>query len=176
MGLARRKEMVDALNKKLSNKGGKIYGIKVDLSKEEDILKAFEWSKDNVGPVSILINNAGVCIQAGLTNGATKYWKEMIDVNLMSNHPPSFHLKTKVFISRSLHQHQRGVPTDETTQNRRPHRPHQQHPGPQNIRKSVFRHVHRHQMGHNRLGGSPQSRADFDELQNQNKCKLGRLI
>ncbi|XP_019876345.2 farnesol dehydrogenase [Aethina tumida] len=84
VGLARRKEMVDALNKKLSNKGGKIYGIKVDLSKEEDILKAFEWSKDNVGPVSILINNAGVCIQAGLTNGATKYWKEMIDVNLMS--------------------------------------------------------------------------------------------
>lgn len=60
VGLARRQEQIEALAQKLSKEKGKLFALKVDVSVEEDILTAFEWIKNNLGPVHILINNAGV--------------------------------------------------------------------------------------------------------------------
>lgn len=39
---------------------GKLYALKCDVTKEEDILKAFRWISENIGAVHILINNAGL--------------------------------------------------------------------------------------------------------------------
>lgn len=39
---------------------GKLYPLKCDVTKEEDILRAFRWISENIGVVHILINNAGV--------------------------------------------------------------------------------------------------------------------
>ncbi|CAG2067930.1 unnamed protein product, partial [Timema podura] len=44
----------------LKNAPGKLYAVKADAFKEEDILAAFDWIKKNLGGVDILINNAGV--------------------------------------------------------------------------------------------------------------------
>lgn len=38
---------------------GELYAVKCDLTKEEQILEAFNWVKENLGPVHILVNNAG---------------------------------------------------------------------------------------------------------------------
>lgn len=43
-----------------NNKSGKFYYVKVDLCVEEDILKAFEWIKNTLKSVDVLINNAAV--------------------------------------------------------------------------------------------------------------------
>ncbi|KAJ3618449.1 hypothetical protein MTP99_006443 [Tenebrio molitor] len=59
VGTARRSELVEEHSKQLSEKKGKLHGIKADFTKEEDILKTFAWTTKNLGPVHILVNNAG---------------------------------------------------------------------------------------------------------------------
>jgi NADP+-dependent farnesol dehydrogenase len=72
VGLARRVERVEELAKKFHGKKGKLHAVKADLSKEEDILNAFKWTSDNVGPVHILVNNAGLVHRTNLTiDGST---------------------------------------------------------------------------------------------------------
>jgi len=83
VGFARRKEKVEELAKKLQGKSGKVHAVAVDVTKEEDILKAFKWVKDNLGPIHILVNNAGIARTTGLIEGETKLWKEVIDTNVM---------------------------------------------------------------------------------------------
>lgn len=83
VGLARRSELVEQIAKKLHGQPGKLYAVKADVSSEEDILKAFKWTTDNLGPVSILINNAGVIKQTNLVEGDTKLWKQIFDTNVI---------------------------------------------------------------------------------------------
>ncbi|KAF2888351.1 hypothetical protein ILUMI_17822 [Ignelater luminosus] len=81
--ITRRKERVEELAKKLEGKNGKLYAFEADMMKEEDIIKAFEWTKNNVGPVHILINNAGIGRGSSLHEGQTKLWNEVFDTNVL---------------------------------------------------------------------------------------------
>ncbi|XP_050507274.1 farnesol dehydrogenase isoform X1 [Diabrotica virgifera virgifera] len=84
VGAARRKENLDALAQKLQGKKGKLYAVKADVTKEEDIKGLFKWTSANVGPVSILVNNAGCHHKTGLIGGDTAAWRATIDVNLIA--------------------------------------------------------------------------------------------
>ncbi|KAK5638858.1 hypothetical protein RI129_013153 [Pyrocoelia pectoralis] len=68
---------------RLKNEPGKFYSIQADVSKEEDILKAFEWVEKNLGTVHILVNNAGLRKPTNLIEGSTEMWKEMFDTNVL---------------------------------------------------------------------------------------------
>ncbi|KAJ8932619.1 hypothetical protein NQ314_014549 [Rhamnusium bicolor] len=83
VGLARRKERMEQLAEKLAGKKGKLYPIKTDLSKEEDILNAFKWVKENLGPIHILINNAALNKSTSLTDGDIEIWKNVFAVNVI---------------------------------------------------------------------------------------------
>lgn len=83
VGLARRKERVDALAKKLSNASGQLHSIKCDVTSEQDILNAFKWTKDHLGPISILINNAGVYKSVMLTESPTQDFRHILDTNVV---------------------------------------------------------------------------------------------
>lgn len=45
----------------------KIIPIKCDMSKEEDIVNAFQYIEEHFGGVDIMINNASVSMFSGLT-------------------------------------------------------------------------------------------------------------
>ncbi|XP_049767347.1 dehydrogenase/reductase SDR family member 11-like [Schistocerca cancellata] len=81
VGLARRVDRVQALE--LKDAPGKLYALEGDLSKEESILAAFKWIKENLSGVDILINNAGILIDEQLTSGRTEAWTRMLDVNVL---------------------------------------------------------------------------------------------
>lgn len=84
VGLARRKELVEQIARKLQRGAtGKLYAYKADISKEEDILEAFRWITENVGPVHILVNNAGIMRPDGLLDGTSDDWKEIFDINVL---------------------------------------------------------------------------------------------
>jgi NADP+-dependent farnesol dehydrogenase len=42
----------------LQSAPGKLYPLKCDITNEQDIKEAFQWVKDNLGGVDILVNNA----------------------------------------------------------------------------------------------------------------------
>ncbi|XP_060516047.1 farnesol dehydrogenase-like [Cylas formicarius] len=83
VGLARRKEKVEELVNKLKDNKGVLYAYKCDMTKEAEILAAFKWIADNLGPVSILVNNAGLIKPTDLIGGDTAAWKTVLDTNVL---------------------------------------------------------------------------------------------
>nr|CAI5855749.1 unnamed protein product [Callosobruchus analis] len=83
VGVARRKERLDELAKRTSGKKGKFYPMQGDVSKEEDILKVFTWTRENLGPLHVLVNNAGIVCRSGIQNGKTEDWLQTINVNVV---------------------------------------------------------------------------------------------
>lgn len=74
---------MEELANKLQDKPGKLYALKADMTVESDIIKAFEWTEENLGPISILINNAGLMQLTTLIDGDTEKWKRVLDTNVL---------------------------------------------------------------------------------------------
>ena len=55
-----RKELAEKLIKELDNNKNRIYFFQTDLSKEEEIINLFEFTKNKWGSLDFLINNAGI--------------------------------------------------------------------------------------------------------------------
>ncbi|XP_018576828.1 farnesol dehydrogenase [Anoplophora glabripennis] len=83
VGLARRKHRIEELAATLEGKPGKLYAYKVDMTKQEEIQEAFKWIKENVGPVHILINNAGINRKTTIIDGNIEDWKKVLDTNIL---------------------------------------------------------------------------------------------
>ncbi|XP_051172967.1 uncharacterized protein LOC127289210 [Leptopilina boulardi] len=84
VGLARRIENMEKIRMDLKNETGTFYPIKCDVSKEEDIIEAFQWVEKNFESVDILINNAGVYKADLCIESSTENLKKVIDVNLIA--------------------------------------------------------------------------------------------
>ncbi|XP_069683514.1 farnesol dehydrogenase-like [Periplaneta americana] len=83
VGLARRVERVQEMATTLKSAPGKLYPIKCDVTKEEEVKKAFKWVKDNLGGTDILVNNAGVISMNSLAGGPVENWRKILDLNVL---------------------------------------------------------------------------------------------
>jgi NADP+-dependent farnesol dehydrogenase len=81
VGIARRVHLIEELSKKLSTT--KLYALQADLSREEEIVKAFKWVGENLGPVHILVNSAGIFDLGLLSKSKTEAWKNLFDINVL---------------------------------------------------------------------------------------------
>ncbi|KAF5288874.1 hypothetical protein FQA39_LY03753 [Lamprigera yunnana] len=79
VGIAQREEKV----KEISNSSN-LYAVQADVSKETDLLKAFEWIRENLGPIHILVNTASISRSTNIVDGNTEMWKEIMDVNFLA--------------------------------------------------------------------------------------------
>lgn len=73
------------LQEQVKNEEGKIHPIQADVSKEEDILKAFEYAEKHLGSVHVIINNAGIALLKSVFEGSVEEWKHITDTNFISN-------------------------------------------------------------------------------------------
>lgn len=85
VGLARRVERIEALQQHIpADAPGTLHAFKCDVAKEEDVVAAFEWVREQFGGVDILINNAGV---SGVTKlvapGNTEQLRGMLETNVL---------------------------------------------------------------------------------------------
>ena len=76
----RRKSRLEALADEL---GPNTLALGVDLRSESQILSMFRRI-DDWGPVSVLVNNAGLGRDTSLSDGSTDDWREMLDVNVLA--------------------------------------------------------------------------------------------
>lgn len=84
VGLARRKARVEALKKDIpSNASGKLYAVKCDITKDDDIVKAFGWIVFELGGIDVLVNNAGVAkFMPLLEEGNEETLKSILQTNV----------------------------------------------------------------------------------------------
>lgn len=84
VGIARRAEKIEALAKELSGHKGKLYSIKGDVRKEDDIKAAFSWVENNLkSPVHVLVNNAAFSVFDTPLDGDTEDWRQTLEVNVL---------------------------------------------------------------------------------------------
>ena len=57
--------------------------VQGDISKEEDVLKLLEETKNKFGRIDVLVNNAGIAIDTTLEDKTVDKFKHVIDVNLI---------------------------------------------------------------------------------------------
>src|SRR5271154_5468994 len=81
--LARRADRVEALAAELSQRHGvKTLAITADVTRDEDIERAFAAAREAVGEVDILVNNAGISPTGPAEKFPRKDWDATIATNL----------------------------------------------------------------------------------------------
>ncbi|XP_015435623.1 PREDICTED: LOW QUALITY PROTEIN: farnesol dehydrogenase-like [Dufourea novaeangliae] len=79
-----------AIVKQLVRKGMVVAGLarRVDKVKEladtlESVVSAFAWVQENLGSVSVLVNNAGITKESSLIEGNLEDWRAVFEVNVL---------------------------------------------------------------------------------------------
>ena len=57
--------------------------VQADVSKEEDVLKLLNETKNKFGRIDVLVNNAGIAIDTTLEDKTVENFKKILDVNLI---------------------------------------------------------------------------------------------
>jgi len=66
----------------IERSGGKARFVRLDVTDAAAVQRAFEIVHDTVGPLDVLVNNAGIVNDARLVKMTSEQWSRVIDVNL----------------------------------------------------------------------------------------------
>ncbi|MBN2010123.1 SDR family oxidoreductase [candidate division KSB1 bacterium] len=81
----------------LHHAGIHVYAIKFDVTNEDQIIAGVNRIESEVGPINILVNNAGVQIRGPLESFTKQSWQKILDTNLTG----AF-LTSKVVVKRMI--------------------------------------------------------------------------
>ena len=79
---ARRVDRLDALAADIAAAGGKAQPIALDVTDPAAVAPAFDAAEAALGPVTIVVNNAGVPAASWFTKTSDAEWRRVLDVNL----------------------------------------------------------------------------------------------
>ena len=79
---ARREDRLAALKSEIEAAGGQAHSVGVNVSDSASVVAGFDACERALGPVDILINNAGNARQAFFTDISETQWREVMNVNL----------------------------------------------------------------------------------------------
>ena len=80
--VARRKERLEELAREIESRGGKCLPLAGDVTKQDSIRQTIAAAVTQLGPVSILVNNAGVVVSKPLFEHTEEDWDYVVDTNL----------------------------------------------------------------------------------------------
>jgi NAD(P)-dependent dehydrogenase (short-subunit alcohol dehydrogenase family) len=79
---ARRVERLEALAAEIKADGGQAEPVGMDVTSIDSIAKAFDAGEKALGPVSVLVNNAGIPSSSYFLKMPEEEWRSVLDVNL----------------------------------------------------------------------------------------------
>ena len=79
---ARRTDDVEGLVADVAGAGGRAIGVELDVTRLDSIGQAVDRVRSEVGPISILVNNAGLGFNHDAVDVTEADWDAMMDVNL----------------------------------------------------------------------------------------------
>jgi gluconate 5-dehydrogenase len=77
-------EKVEAIVSELVDSGANAVGAAFDVTQSSAVAEAVAWIEDEVGPIDVLINNAGIQRRGPLEDYAEDTWRELMRANLDS--------------------------------------------------------------------------------------------
>jgi clavulanate-9-aldehyde reductase len=80
---ARRGERIDALAERITSDGGRAIAIETDIADEAQANAFVTRTKEELGRLDVLVNNAGVMLLGPVVGADTSEWRRMIEVNLL---------------------------------------------------------------------------------------------
>jgi NAD(P)-dependent dehydrogenase (short-subunit alcohol dehydrogenase family) len=79
---ARRREQLDALVTDIIGVGGRAVAVQADVTSADNVAKMFEQAAEALGPVSVVVNNAGIARPAAALELDEEGWDAVVDTNL----------------------------------------------------------------------------------------------
>lgn len=58
--------------------------MQTNVTVEEDVINALSWIAENVGPIYVLVNNAGCNYLSSIEQSETKEYKRVLDTNFLA--------------------------------------------------------------------------------------------
>jgi NADP-dependent 3-hydroxy acid dehydrogenase YdfG len=80
---ARRADRIEALAAKIEEGGGRAVAIPTDVSSEQEAHAFIEGTREQLGRLDVLVNNAGVMLLGPVIGANTEEWRRMVDVNVL---------------------------------------------------------------------------------------------
>jgi len=80
--LARRADRLAELAREIEGRGGQCLPISCDVTKQDSIAGAIAAAEAQLGPLSVLVNNAGVVVSKPLFEHTEADWDYVVDTNL----------------------------------------------------------------------------------------------
>jgi 3-oxoacyl-[acyl-carrier protein] reductase len=80
--VARRKERLEALAAEIEAAGGSALPVVADVGHRAEMVQAFDAAQAKFGPVTVLINNAGVAKPQSFLGMREETWRQTLDINL----------------------------------------------------------------------------------------------
>ena len=79
---ARQVQKLETIKAEIERSGGVAHAVRLDVSQTDSISDCFEDTEQTLGPVDILINNAGVAISKPVLEQSENDWDRVIETNL----------------------------------------------------------------------------------------------
>lgn len=79
---ARQIDKLKTLEEEITGRGGRAASIKMDVTDTASIAKAIDAAEAKLGPISVLINNAGIAIEKLAVDQTEQDWDAVIGANL----------------------------------------------------------------------------------------------
>ncbi len=79
---ARRVDRLEALAARIKSAGGTAHAVALDVTEPASVKACFEAAESVLGPIGIVINNAGITDPAFITRMSEQQWRSVMDVNL----------------------------------------------------------------------------------------------
>jgi clavulanate-9-aldehyde reducatase len=80
---ARRADRIEALAERINADGGRAIAIETDVAEERQAKEFVTRTKDELGRLDVLVNNAGVMLLGPVIGADTSEWRRMIEVNVL---------------------------------------------------------------------------------------------
>jgi NADP-dependent 3-hydroxy acid dehydrogenase YdfG len=80
---ARREERINELAEEISGAGGKALAVPTDVADESAAAALIQTTKDELGSVDVLVNNAGVMLLGPILGADIEHWQRMVNVNVL---------------------------------------------------------------------------------------------
>lgn len=79
---ARRVETLREVERGIRDAGGEGHSIALDVTRRDSVARAFEQAAAALGPITVVVNNAGIAVTKPLLEHTEDDWNRVIEVNL----------------------------------------------------------------------------------------------